>query len=338
MPRLKSHHTHGDAAAFTKAPPPALRSPPPFAHECPRQRSALSQRRCSSRCGLGTPTRRAFMGPTAAVSVHPRPSSVSRTTRAAAVKRLRGRINVEAGGLDVLGSCQKAAGKGRLLLVKVLGVYSGLLLLMSEEKPEYDSEVYMICGIDAPPVRRPLQIAIVVKYNGASDQELIGTHLAYEAQCGWRGSTRWNRQGSEHELRITNVTEHNNRTPGPRKYLSVQALLYTTVPGLLHNLVAELTVAIFRLAAVELKGKWRSSQEMNVAVNIGDVELEEELSQFPWVAGIMESAWRFGARTVQNSKPPVPAQLEQEFTHIDEITPLRAVPHLGSGGRLAFAQ
>ncbi|KAJ7444014.1 hypothetical protein FB451DRAFT_1413378 [Mycena latifolia] len=30
---------------------------------------------------------------------------------------------------------------------------------MSEEKPEYDSEVYMICGIDAPPVRRPLQIA-----------------------------------------------------------------------------------------------------------------------------------------------------------------------------------
>ncbi|KAJ7486495.1 hypothetical protein FB451DRAFT_1362865 [Mycena latifolia] len=44
--------------------------------------------------------------------------------RQAAVKRLRGRINVEAGGLDVLGSCQKAAGKGRLLLVKGIRCWS----------------------------------------------------------------------------------------------------------------------------------------------------------------------------------------------------------------------
>ncbi|KAJ7453789.1 hypothetical protein FB451DRAFT_1519185 [Mycena latifolia] len=123
---------------------------------------------------------------------------------------------------------------------------------MSEEKPEYDSEVYIIGGIDAPPrgistapsppwlshfgthhynvailpwnfkkMNRPTsfymialqQNKIAVKYNGASDQELIGTHLGYEGQCGWRGSTRWNRRGSEHELRITNVTERNNSNP-----------------------------------------------------------------------------------------------------------------------------
>jgi hypothetical protein len=35
--------------------------------------------------------------------------------------------------------------------------------------------------------------------------------------------------------------------------------LYTMVPGLLHHPVTELTVAIFRLAAVELQDKQRSS-------------------------------------------------------------------------------
>ncbi|KAJ7333372.1 heme peroxidase [Mycena albidolilacea] len=48
-------------------------------------------------------------------------------------------------------------------------------------------------------------------------------------------------------------------SPGSKNYLSVQAQLYITVPGLLHHLVAELTVAIFRLAAVGLKDEQRNT-------------------------------------------------------------------------------
>ncbi|KAJ6626295.1 hypothetical protein B0H10DRAFT_1941861 [Mycena sp. CBHHK59/15] len=47
---------------------------------------------------------------------------------------------------------------------------------------------------------------------------------------------------------------------GPGSIEVYMALIYTMVPGLLHHPVAELTDAIFRPAAVELKDKQRSNE------------------------------------------------------------------------------
>ncbi|KAJ7469504.1 hypothetical protein FB451DRAFT_1176739 [Mycena latifolia] len=114
-------------------------------------------------------------------------------------------------------------------------------------------------GITCPPSQSTL-------YSIAEGRERSRT-VQYSRLPLPRGAGRGSRgrEGEECRARRAHATkdggkeEDEDGTPGPRKYLSVQALLYTTVPGLLHNLVAELTVAIFRLAAVELKGKWRSS-------------------------------------------------------------------------------
>ncbi|KAJ7494070.1 hypothetical protein FB451DRAFT_1388180 [Mycena latifolia] len=90
-PHPRRRGADGVAAAFTRAPPP----PPP---RTPRTSALRARMPAAALCvvpapllrGLGTPTRRAFMGPTATISVHPRPSSVSRTTRAAAAATTSG--------------------------------------------------------------------------------------------------------------------------------------------------------------------------------------------------------------------------------------------------------